>query len=366
MQFKRWAAVSFSAQAAHLAVAVPMAAAGLGAWSLVAGGLAIAAVTTAGAWIASPWRPRGDCRLRDVRDLFAFSSGIALSDLAGRVSRGVDVLIAGKFVGSGPLGLYTFSLPLASAAPRQINSVMARVMFPAFARLQDRRAALVGMYLRGSRNVAVVNVPIALMVFFGARPFVTGVLGAKWSEAIVILQILSVYALATGIGGALWGALLKGIGASYLLLPLNVVRAVALGGSVLVGARWGIVGVAAAVAIYGAVFRLVYQAIVNRRMGMSMGSYLKAVGPALVCGAAAFGASAGALHLVGRSWHPLARLGCVFLAVVGSYAVCLRLLFPRPVRALLADMAAAVRAQWPGTGAADAPPAGGGEPPAGS
>ncbi len=342
MEFRKWALVSLLAQVVFVAVAVPLAAKGLEVWSLVWGGLAQTACITVGVWVACRWRPVGGVSVRAFGDLLGFSSGIALANLAGRISRGVDVLIAGRTVAAATLGLYSFSLRLTSVASQQFTSMVANVMFPAFSRIQGHRPVVASVYLRASSYLALVNVPIAVMMFFGATPFVAGVLGPKWSDADVLIRILSLYALAGGLGGALWGAVLKSQGHSYLMLALNLVRTAALAAFVGVGSAWGILGIATAVAVYGVIFRFVYQAVVNRKMSIRMLDYLQAIAPALMCGTMAFGATAGVL-LATAGLHPLIQLPCIFVAVCGGFAAAVRVVFPDLFRRFLDDLGAVIR-----------------------
>jgi O-antigen/teichoic acid export membrane protein len=337
LQFRVTSLVELSAQVAYAAVAIPLALLGAGAWSLVWGMLATAAVRATGIWIASPWRPRTGFSWKAFRELFGYSSGSALSTIIQRASMNADILVLGAVLRSSELGFYTFSMFAVRFAGEVFSSIVGKVLFPAFSRIQDRKDTIVAVYVRAVRYLAIMNVPVAVLLFTASEPFLQGVLGNGWIGAAPLLKILSIYSFATALGGPLWAALVRGLGHSYLLFFMSLVRLLAIVGFVLVGAQWGVVGAAVAIACYGMLFRFVYQAIINRKVSLRMTTYLKAILPACACGAVALAGTRAAGYAAVDSLPPLVQFAVVVPLTCGLYLVALRVLFPADLRDLFRD-----------------------------
>jgi O-antigen/teichoic acid export membrane protein len=64
------------------------------------------------------------------------------------------------------------------------------VLFPAFARLQHDPRKIGEVWLRGTRIVAAVLIPALAGLAVVAADFVPVVLGSRWANAAVVIQIL--------------------------------------------------------------------------------------------------------------------------------------------------------------------------------
>lgn len=82
----------------------------------------------------------------------------------------------------------------------------------------------------------------------------------------------------------MWGQVLKALGMSSLVMKMTFLQVIALVLTVSIGVVCnGIIGVAYAMVVYGVVFRLVYQAIINRKIFMNMFDYLKTIYLPIIC-----------------------------------------------------------------------------------
>lgn len=284
MDFRKITLISILALIAGTLCKIVLALNGFGAWSIVLGEFLNQFTLVIILWISSPWRPS----LKRVNkqcfsDLFGFGSNIMFSNLIGSLSSKIDVMMIGKLVSSSQLGIYSMAYSISSVFPQQINAVVQRVMFPSFSRMQADNNLLGEAYCKLSKFLSIIGVPALVGLVVVAPEFVNLVLSPKWSSSIPILQILCFYAMTNVMGGVLWSQILKAKGYANMVLWMTVIRLIALIIFIYIGCLWGLMGIALSLAVYGWVFRFVYQHIVNKIIDLSMQRYLLSLFPSIVC-----------------------------------------------------------------------------------
>ena len=126
-------------------------------------------------------------------------------------------------------------------------------MFPALSSIQHEADAVRRAYLRGSRMIALLTFPMMIALGVLAEPAVLVVYGSKWRESIVVLQLLC----CAGIVLATYntsGWLFLSQGRTDILFRLGIYSTVVRALGVLIGARWGLIGVASAYVVGSYVF----------------------------------------------------------------------------------------------------------------
>lgn len=152
---------------AWAAASIPLAAAGAGVWSLVAGNYASMIVQVVAAWGFVHFVPRR--RLASVamwRELASFARAVIASEILRRVAQQMDALMLGKFQGTAPLGQYRNGLRLASQPAFAFVAVTAYVLYPAFARI----GAAPQRIAAAARRVFVMAMTVAVPVSFASIP----------------------------------------------------------------------------------------------------------------------------------------------------------------------------------------------------
>ena len=194
MRFKPLVVRNLAALAVAGCIAVAMAIAGLGVWSLVAFQLVQPATAAAVLWTATGWRPSARVSLAAVRDLLPY----ALNSLADRAVRVGDVVllrsVTALALGPVALGFYSFARKISELVVQLVGRPVGRVMLPSVSRLADdpkRRQELVG---RAAELTGLVVFPIAGGIAVTAPDLVPVVFGAAWTPAVPLLQALMVVA----------------------------------------------------------------------------------------------------------------------------------------------------------------------------
>jgi O-antigen/teichoic acid export membrane protein len=318
-------------------VAVGLALAGAGAWSLVIGYLVGSLAWTVTIWRRVRWRPRLRARRAHLRGLLSFGGTVTAVGIMGAFLTQFDNLVVGRVLGAADLGYYSMATRLPELFILSLAVVGGRVLYPALAslHLDDMGHA----FLTALRYTSIVTLPLAVFLAILAQPLTTGLFGEQWRPAVSAAQVLSLWALASTLL-FVCGSAFKARNRPDVLLELAVPQAVALVvGSLLVVDR-GIVALAwvqAAIAIGATVCAL---AIAARMFGLTAHAVVAAMQPALLASSGLAAALVVGVRALSGFWPTL--VGCTLggaVVYVGLLLVLapdvldrLRALMPRHAR----------------------------------
>lgn len=234
---------------------------GAGLYSLVVYSLTRQGLSSIVAWAVIDWRP--SFRRPDratVRRILGFGLPASGGDLALYARLNADYAIAGRTLGADRLGVYTLAWSCAAGPAALITSFFGGVGYATFARLQRDRDRLRAIYLSATRLIACVALPLFLGAVMLRQELVDVLYGERWADMVgplLPLFLLQCIREVCRPGAAL--TLATGHNRLYALcgivaLPLTIV-------AVLIGSRFGIVGVSWAVLIAVGASSLVWPSI---------------------------------------------------------------------------------------------------------
>jgi PST family polysaccharide transporter len=172
-----------------------------------------------------------------------FGASVTAIDIINEITDNIDYVIVGRIFGLVPLSIYTLAYRLPEMLLIGNLWVMGGVVFPAFSTIQDRPNELRKGFLASVRLVELIAVPISLGLFIAADPIVRVVFGEQWLDAIPVLRVLAIYAWVYSLGYHV-GGFYKAIGRPDILLRLSILTLIIIIPSLLIGAKFGIIGVA--------------------------------------------------------------------------------------------------------------------------
>lgn len=245
MRFRALAVVEIASMGGGIAVAIAMALMESGYWSLVGMVAGTALINAVLVWVLCDWRPGLPKRRCGVGQMVKFGGGLTGFNFLNYFTRNADNVVVGFALGSGPLGIYSKAYNLLMLPIRQINAPVGSVMLPALSRLQDDPARYRRAYLQALSAIAMVGMPIVVCVFVLAEEAVAILLGPGWEEAASIFRALAPAAFVGTINVAP-GWLCVSLGRAGTQVRWALITAPITVAAFVVGARWGIVGVAIA------------------------------------------------------------------------------------------------------------------------
>jgi PST family polysaccharide transporter/lipopolysaccharide exporter len=192
------------------AVTVPLAAAGVGVWSLVIGAFAgnLAAVVLA--LRASPYPLRLAFDRSTARRYVAFSGSVFVVTLGGLIIGQGQVLAFKLHDGLVATGFLSLALVLTRYANRA-DMIIAPAIYPVVCALRDRIDSLERMFETAVRASAVWSLGLGAGFVLFAPDLVKHLLGARWAGATLLLQGLAVVAALYQLGFC-WIAFARGMG----------------------------------------------------------------------------------------------------------------------------------------------------------
>jgi O-antigen/teichoic acid export membrane protein len=301
-QFAVVAGAEIAASLAGLAAALWLAWRGAGVFSLVAQMIVSAAVSTTIIVLRSSFRPGRHWNLDEFKSIARFSGNLSLFNVVLYVSRNADSMVVGRILGTAALGVYAMAYRLMLFPLQNMTFVASRVLFPVMSRNQGSAAEMAGLYLRSLAFIAFLSAPLMAGLFALREPFVHAMLGARWQASITLLGWLAPVGFIQSLVSST-GTVLMARGSTDLMLRLGVLGAVLQVGAVVIGARWGTEGVAAAYLAANLVNAVPALYFSTRLIGVGVGALLRAIAPAMAAALLMVGVLHASGQLLAQSVH---------------------------------------------------------------
>jgi teichuronic acid exporter len=313
LDYRRLSLAGALRAAAYHAIAMGLALAGFGIWSLGLAFLISVTVGTGVLWAFAPWRPGWGWDRASARWLTRFGGPFQVQRLVHLAKDNVGPAL-GVVYGARAVGYLSFAGRLAtlSAAPAALVN---RISFATYARVQDDRAAMGTTLELAVRWTALLSFPLIALLCGLGRPIVHLIYTDKWLPALPALYLLCAEAV-FGVFTTLLMPVLQATGRLSTALRLSLVWtgltwALAL---VLAWSPLGFVGVAVAYALSTPLAALL---LVRQIRTVAPVRLLPNAGPAA---AAAVAAGVVMALIAGRLGEGLAVLAVAAAAGLAVYA----------------------------------------------
>lgn len=344
MRFRPLALAEVGASVVGGVAGTAVAVAGGGYWALV-----VHVVVTDACAAVAMFAATGRLPLRSTRsamaEIWGFSSRVLAFSLVNYLTRNLDNVLVGRYLGATPLAFYSLSYRTLMVPVVMLSQVANRVALPIYSRAQDDVPRLRATYFRNTRLIALVAFPLMALVVVLAPLGVPLVFGDDWRPAVVPMQILALTGARQAVQSTLGPILLAagradwqlrwGLGTMLVYIPAFVI-----------GLQWDVTGVAAAYTIAGFLVAPIAVRMVGALLEFRIAAYAATVVPALVATlGGALGAAAVAEAVHGAWGQPVAAV--VAAPVVGAaiYAGLLASLWRDDVTELAAFLRRALRAR---------------------
>jgi O-antigen/teichoic acid export membrane protein len=192
LAFDRLTLIQACSRAFGGGLAIFVATRGWGALSLVIGSISTALVRMALLWVCAPGFVPIGFQKRHFRPLFSFGSAVLIINVVNQLAQRVDVLIIGRLVGTGGVGLYQRAVQLGLLPLTQLTSPVNKVLFSSMSSIQDEPVRFRRGYLATVRFSAFITFPVLTGLWATADIVVPFIYGPMWEGAVPLLQILAI------------------------------------------------------------------------------------------------------------------------------------------------------------------------------
>lgn len=243
LDFKKPAIVNLTSAFVGAAVALGMAYSDYGVWTLVFAPIAIFWTRAIALMIATRFWVRPSFNFSGAGGMFGFGTAMLVAHGFWIIQSQGDIFIAGRAFDNHDLGLYAEALFLTQIFAAKFVPPLNEVAFPAYARLQNGRAALSSGFLKAVRLIMLISCPLYLGMAVTAQPLVDVVMGPKWSDAAPLVAILAL-AMPVMTLHILFAPALSALGLPNIVLRNSVFGAVLMPSVYLFAVQFGAKGLA--------------------------------------------------------------------------------------------------------------------------
>lgn len=265
---------------AGLAVALLLAWRGAGVLSLVFQIIVATLVSTTMIVLRSTFRPGRHWSVSEFKSIAGFSGNLSLFNVVLYFSRNADSMVIGRMLGTAALGVYSMAYRVMLFPLQNMTFVVSRVLYPIMSRKQDAVADVASLYLRAVGFIAFLTAPLMAGLFALRVPFVDLMLGEKWHASAVILAWLAPVGFIQSLVSTT-GTVLMARGQTGLMLRLGLLGTALQVAAFVIGARWGIEGVAAAYLAANILNALPALYFSGRMIGITFGAMMRCIAPAV-------------------------------------------------------------------------------------
>lgn len=279
LDFKKISIIEILSALFYGASTITLSILGFGVWSLVFGYLISLTVEVLLLWFLSKWKPRLIFHIPSFRELFSFGVNVWFFNFINYGRENIDYFTIGRYLGATPLGFYTLAYNLANLPRRKLSTIITRVTFPAFSKIQDENEKLSKIYLKTTSYISLVTFPLLTGLIVIAPEFIRIVYGVKWIPMILTLQLLCIAGMLYSIGTTV-GSIYLSKGRPDIQLKIGIAAFIFLTTFVLIGIRFGVNGVAGAVTLYTILSLGLGQYFANSLINLKMKDYFLSLLPA--------------------------------------------------------------------------------------
>ena len=215
---------------------------GFGVWALVYGGMSGVVSRTVLLNIYSPYINRPTFNFNGFKSAANFGLMTSLDQVLWYVYSNLDRFIIGKFLGPSSLGIYSIALQLASLPLEKVGQIINQIAFPAYSEIQGDHQRVAQYTLRIGNLISMLSFPLFFGISVTAPVFVPLLVGDKWLEAIIPLQLLALLGPLKIINATTQPAI-SGVGFPSVNVKNLLIACLIMSVSFLIGIRWGILGI---------------------------------------------------------------------------------------------------------------------------
>jgi len=229
---------------------------GLGMWAIVLPKVLVAPIWAIMICRFHPWRP-GKFSTKHWRELFRFGRSVLGVELLKTLRNNLDYLLVGALIGVKELGIYYFAFNAGLGISLSFINAINLSLYPHLCAARLNWEQFKQRYFSSFNTITFIIVPIVLLQSSLAPFYVPIVFGQKWVVAIPVLVLICLSAISRPFADSASNLLLA-IDKPDLDFAASSVFTVIFALSLLIGANWGVIGIAASVLVSHIVFQSLF------------------------------------------------------------------------------------------------------------
>jgi O-antigen/teichoic acid export membrane protein len=213
---------------------------GYGVWSLVFQVMINKLFNSILFWYYVHWHPSLTISISRFKKLLIFSSKMLLTDIIITVQNQIYYIIIGHYFSIAQVGFYNRAEQFNAIVVGNLTGIIDRVFFPVLASMQENNEILKQNLRKVFKSSFLITYSALLFLVSTAKPLILILIGEKWSESILYLQLIALGSVFFPVN-ALNSNILKIKGRSDYILRLQIIKTILLIPVIFTGIFWGII-----------------------------------------------------------------------------------------------------------------------------
>ena len=244
LNFKRIAIAEQIASIFNFLIVVSLAYYLRNVWALALGHIAGSFSILIVSYLIIPGFPKINFDLQIAKEIINYGRYITGLTIVIYLTTEIDNFVIGKVIGMESLGYYLIAYTFSNIATSDVAKIIARVMFPAFCKLQQDIDILRIAYLLNLKVLCIFSFCVTVGIIILAEDIILLLYGPKWAPSVQALQVLSVFGLLRAVPG-LNGYIYNSIGKPNIPFYINTAKLITIALIIIPLTRsFGIIGTA--------------------------------------------------------------------------------------------------------------------------
>lgn len=332
-RFDSLSKVVFLSSLAGGVVALAMAYAGCGVWSLVGQRLAAMGSKAAMLWWVGLWRPEGHFEWAALRRMAPYSLRLLTTDLIATLYNNISQLFVGRLYSTQTLGYYNQGQKLKDLPVLAVLQSVQSVTFPALSKIKEQPSKFAASYRQLLEVVSFLLFPVMAGLVAVAPELFALLLGEKWMPTVPYFEVLCLSGLFMPLAAISYNVL-KSRSDGKVVVRIELLKRVAMTLVLILTIPRGVMAIAWGVVAMAAIEWVVNLAAASRHCELSWWQALAAHLPALLLTAVMYLAVEWFAHGCCSSLSIPLSLALQILVGVLSYLLLALLFRPRALKTL--------------------------------
>ncbi len=203
LKFGRWMVISNGGAICGVILTVVLSFILRDVWALAIGACSENAFRCLLSYILCPGLPSLGWDRKVARDLYKFSRAIVGLSFLNLIFTRTDVFVLGKLYSTTTLGLYTMAVLLVQTPSSFLTRMMAQILFPAFAHVQDNNERINRILMETTYWLLLLGLPGAVAIYWCGHSLLTITYGARYVAAFWPLTVAAIVVLLNVLNAAI-------------------------------------------------------------------------------------------------------------------------------------------------------------------
>lgn len=190
------------------------------------------------------------------KKIFSFSGWLMASSLFRNLSHQIDRLLMPRLLSVSALGSYNRPKDFIEQISTKLNGIFDTALFPVLSGIQDNKRAIKSSFNRSMFLMNMFALLLTMAFMFNSGLLIRVFFGEKWMDLQSVMFVISC-SLLFNINGRLADCFLRSLGMTKQQFFFRVFEFVLKTIGVLIGFKWGIMGVAVSVVITNTIAKVV-------------------------------------------------------------------------------------------------------------